>query len=135
VTATSIALPCCLFVPLARGSRGAAGATERRAAKRQAWEPARRLGDWAAMPRYFFHVDNGVIAPDEEGIDLPDHQSARMQSVQMLGEMLQDHAEEFWDDHSLKLIATDASGLIVFVLDLSGIEAPAFSKRVEPEPL
>lgn len=87
------------------------------------------------MPRYFFHVDNGVIARDEEGMDLPDHRAARLQSVQMLGEMLQDHAEEFWDDHSLKLIATNASGLIFFVLDLSGIEAPALIGRAEPEPL
>jgi hypothetical protein len=46
-----------------------------------------------------------------------------------LGEILKDKAGEFWDEQSMKLIITDHSGLMLFVLDVSAIEAPALSRR------
>ena len=33
------------------------------------------------MPRYFFNVYDDVIAPDEEGVELPSEKSARLQSL------------------------------------------------------
>ena len=33
------------------------------------------------MPRYFFNVYDDVIAPDEEGMDLPNAQAARLKAL------------------------------------------------------
>lgn len=33
------------------------------------------------MPRYFFDVYDDVIAPDEEGMELPNEQAARLQAL------------------------------------------------------
>lgn len=33
------------------------------------------------MPRYFFNTYDDVIAPDEEGVELPNEQAARLQAI------------------------------------------------------
>lgn len=33
------------------------------------------------MPRYFFHVYDDVIAPDEEGVELPNEAAARLRAL------------------------------------------------------
>ncbi|WP_414693335.1 DUF6894 family protein [Phenylobacterium sp.] len=51
-----------------------------------------------------------------------------MEAVRLLGEVLRDKAGEFWDEQSMKLIITDDTGLMLFVLDVSAIEAPAVTR-------
>lgn len=80
------------------------------------------------MPRYYFHTESGDQSLDDEGMDLPSHQTARVEAARLLGEMLKDNAHEFWAKKSLKLIVTDESGLILFALDLSAVEAPAVTR-------
>lgn len=79
------------------------------------------------MPRYFFHTEGHRSAPDHEGVELPDHYAAKLEALRTMGEMLRGERHDFWDSRVLKLIVTDATGLILFVLDLSAIEAPAIS--------
>ena len=81
------------------------------------------------MPRYFFHVGESAGGLDSEGMELPDHNAARIEAAATMGELLRDKAGEFWDSKAMKLIVTDKSGLILFVLDLSAVEAPALSQR------
>jgi hypothetical protein len=33
------------------------------------------------VPRYFFHVYDDIIAHDEEGVELPNEQAARLQAL------------------------------------------------------
>ncbi len=80
------------------------------------------------MPRYFFHFGDTARGVDVRGQDLPDHNVARIEAVRLLGEVLKDKASEFWDEQSMKLIITDDEGLMLFVLDVSAIEAPAVSR-------
>jgi len=77
------------------------------------------------MPKYFFHTEGRDEYLDEEGLELESHQAARIEAARMLGEMLRDNAHAFWTARSLKLVVSDASGMILFALDLSGIEFPA----------
>lgn len=77
------------------------------------------------MQRYFFHTEGVNSTLDQEGMELADHQLARVEAARLLGEMLRDNAHDFWAQKSLRLIVTDHQGLILFALDLSGIEAPA----------
>jgi len=87
------------------------------------------------MPRYFFHFGETDAGLDVRGQELDDDNAARIEAVRLLGEMLRDKAGEFWDEQSMKLIITDQAGLILFVLDVSAIEAPAVSgRRPGPRP-
>lgn len=81
------------------------------------------------MPRYFFHFGETARGVDLRGQELPDHNTARIEAVRLLGEVLRDKAGEFWDEQSMKLIITDETGLMLFVLDVSAIEAPAVSRQ------
>jgi len=63
------------------------------------------------------------------GPDLPDHNAARIESARLMAELLRDKAGEFWNERSMKLIVTDKGGLILLVLDLCAIEAPAISRQ------
>ncbi len=44
-----------------------------------------------------------------------------------MAELLADDAQEFWNSAEFKVVVTDDHGLVLFVLDLSAIEAPALS--------
>lgn len=81
------------------------------------------------MTRYFFHVANGSSDLDHEGIELPDDQAARVEALHFMGELLRDRGPDVWDAQGMKLIVTDKSGLILFVLALSAVEAPALRRR------
>jgi hypothetical protein len=81
------------------------------------------------MARYFFHLRNGDSYADAEGMEFADLQACRVEAARMLSGILRDRASEFWDKQSLKLMVTDEKGLILFVLALSAVEAPAVSKE------
>lgn len=81
------------------------------------------------MPRYFFHFGDTEAGLDLNGIDLADDNEARIQAARTLGEMLKDKAGEFWSAGEMRVTVTDETGLILFVLDLSAIFAPAASQR------
>ncbi len=57
---------------------------------------------------------------------------AKIEAVRTMGEMLRDRAAGFWDEKALKVIVTDAAGLILFVLDCSAIEAPVLRGFGQP---
>jgi hypothetical protein len=77
------------------------------------------------MPRYFFHIQDGVTAQDDEGVELEDVSVAKCQAVRLAGQMICDDAASFWDREEWKLTATDEAGLTLFCLHIVGIDAPA----------
>ena len=81
------------------------------------------------MPRYFFHIGDTEGGLDPDGIELPDDNSARVEAARTLGVILQDKAGEFWNERCMSLIVTDEGGLILFVLDISALQAPAVTRR------
>jgi hypothetical protein len=72
------------------------------------------------MPRYLFHVHDSASIIDDEGTELPDLEAARVEAVRLSGEMLRDHAEQFWGGDEWKLEVTDAAGLMLFKLVMKG---------------
>lgn len=44
------------------------------------------------MPRYFFHFGETARGVDLRGQELPDHNTARIEAVRLLGEVLRDKA-------------------------------------------
>ena len=77
------------------------------------------------MPRFFFHIDDGVHVRDDEGTELESIAAAKCEGVKLAGQMICDAAGSFWDKDEWKLTATDETGLTLFCLHFIGIEAPA----------
>jgi hypothetical protein len=84
------------------------------------------------MPRYFFHIDDGIAVHDEEGTELQDVAVAKCEAVKLAGQMICESSGTFWDRQEWKLTATDEVGLTLFCLHLLGVEAPASMSRRDP---
>ena len=68
------------------------------------------------MPRYFFHLHDGVSVMDWEGTDLPDIYTAQSQAIRTTGEMLRDLGARVWEDGDWRLEVADDRGRVLFVL-------------------
>jgi len=84
------------------------------------------------MPRFHFHAEDGGAYPDEDGVELAGMSDARFQAVRMLGELLREQPDKFWEDGGLVLTVTDDRGLVLFVLDASPTLAPAAAGSQRP---
>ena len=65
------------------------------------------------MSRFFFNVIDGVSAPDDEGIDLPDLHAARAEGVRGAGEMLRELAGDL-SEGEWRVDVADETGAVVF---------------------
>ncbi|HEY0131116.1 MAG TPA: hypothetical protein VGB57_06905 [Allosphingosinicella sp.] len=84
------------------------------------------------MPRYFFHIDDGIAVHDEEGTELEDVAVAKCEAVKLAGQMICESAGTFWNRQEWKLTASDEIGLTLFCLHFVGVEAPASMSRRDP---
>ncbi|TPI13027.1 hypothetical protein FJW06_15330 [Mesorhizobium sp. B4-1-3] len=84
------------------------------------------------MTRYFFHVDNGTFIPDEDGVDLPDLDAARMEAVRAAGEMINDAKQSFWDHMTPWIMnVTDDQDRLLFTLQFAA-KVPSGEARYIP---
>lgn len=88
------------------------------------------------MPRYHFNVYDGVSAPDPEGYELVDWQAARLEAVRLAGELLREDAKRIAIGEDWYMEVTDDTGLVLFRLDFSVMEAPATMhvRPLKPDP-
>ena len=77
------------------------------------------------MPRYHFHVHDGRAFPDEDGTELPDIDTARSQAIRLMGQMLTDSPETFWNGEEWHLDVSDERGLTLFSLMFLAIDGAA----------
>lgn len=77
------------------------------------------------MPRYFFHSEDGDFYRDERGTVLADLASARREGVKILGELILLDPELFLKTEAFRVIIQDERHLTLYVLDMSGVAAPA----------
>jgi len=77
------------------------------------------------MPRYFFHVEDGVIHADEEGTELSGLGAAREHAVCYFAELLRDAPRTFWNHGEWLMRVTDAAGLVFFTLHFVATNAAA----------
>lgn len=71
------------------------------------------------MPRYFFHSRDGVAFQDPTGLDLPDLNSAGIEAVRYMSELLRDEAHDVWRHGELQLSITDDRGAELCVLTVA----------------
>jgi hypothetical protein len=72
------------------------------------------------VPLYFFHLRDAAFIKDETGTELPDDASARTEAVRLVGEIVRDKAEAFWNDGRWSVEVQDAGGGVVATLDVLG---------------
>ena len=87
------------------------------------------------MPRYFFHIEDGLASQDEEGVELATLAAAKCEAVKLAGQTICDSAGRFWDAQEWKLRATDEAGLTLFSLFVIGVDAPVIQAETVPRPL
>jgi len=71
------------------------------------------------MPRYFFHVIDGVETIDTEGTVLANVEEARAEAIVLSGAMLRDSGGKFWNNGQWHLRVVDAAGNKVCALTFS----------------
>jgi hypothetical protein len=72
------------------------------------------------MPRYFFHVHDGVDRPDRDGTVLPGPGEAASQAIVVCGEMLKDLDGAFWRARHWRMEVADDQGKAICALTFSG---------------
>ena len=68
------------------------------------------------MPRYFFHIYDGVVTRDEEGIELDDPEAARVAAVAGIREMICDQVRKGRIVLHYRLEIEDQAGEKLFVI-------------------
>jgi hypothetical protein len=78
------------------------------------------------MPRYFFHVIDGLEIRDDQGVDLPHMNAVRAYAMQASGDMLKGGGHpDLWNGEDWKMIVTDEAGREVAILRFSAQQVAA----------
>jgi carotenoid cleavage dioxygenase-like enzyme len=69
---------------------------------------------WAsAMPRYFFHINDGKDFRDNDGSVLTDTMAAHAQAVATAGSMLKEKGEASWGGTEWRMTVVDETGHVI----------------------
>lgn len=75
------------------------------------------------MRKYFFQVEGSP--PDDQGTMLASVIDAKCEAARYAGRLLCKEADSFWVDASFTMTVMDEKGLTLFLLSITGIDAPA----------
>jgi len=81
------------------------------------------------MARYYFNTLDGESVTDTEGVELSGGADAEVEAVLLTGELLREHAKEFWKTGSFTVTVTDDSGLALFTIVTEAFRSPAFRAK------
>ena len=59
------------------------------------------------MPRYYFHINDGVYRPYENGTEFPSAADARNHAVVAAGEALKEMDGKFWNTRQWSMLVLD----------------------------
>jgi hypothetical protein len=66
-------------------------------------------------------------------VESADHTALRIEVAQFVGQLLKDHAGKIWSDEDWRIDVTDEAGLILYVMHVAAIQAPAVSGESSSE--
>jgi hypothetical protein len=75
------------------------------------------------MPKYFFHVLDGLVAIDNDGLTLANDDQARTEALRGAGEMLNDRGLKIWLGNEWMMAVADEEGSVLFKLKFT-VEYP-----------
>jgi hypothetical protein len=70
------------------------------------------------MPVFHFEVRTPTHVIVTEGVELPNHTSARVEAARRIGNLLTEHAGQLWVDQEWQMDITDAEGLILYIIQV-----------------
>jgi hypothetical protein len=82
------------------------------------------------MPRFHLNVHDGKSIIDEEGTELPDWQTARIEAIHLAGNILRDAAQSIALGEDWCIEVTDHTGLILFQMTFQVVEAPVIPNQI-----
>jgi hypothetical protein len=82
------------------------------------------------MPRYHFHLADGVDYRDEDGVELTDLNAARRMALCYLSDVLRDAAIKPEMPHDWHLEVTSEAGLVLFSVATNVADAPSKTRQV-----
>lgn len=77
------------------------------------------------MPSFNINIRTQSHIADTLPVQTDDHTALRIELARFVGELLKDHAELIWVDEDWQIDVSDESGLILYVLNISAMRAPA----------
>jgi hypothetical protein len=80
------------------------------------------------MPHYFFNTANGARERDDQGIDLPNDATARVEAIRFAGSVLSDEPDLLWDGQEFRVEVADAEGTLLFTIKMAAVDAPVVSE-------
>ncbi|HEY0028436.1 MAG TPA: hypothetical protein VGC35_11240 [Allosphingosinicella sp.] len=75
--------------------------------------------------RYFFNESCRADLRDDTGLELANHNEARIMAVKYASEMLRDHPTLIWSGEDFRVEVEDEAGLLQFTIVIVGVDAPA----------
>lgn len=85
------------------------------------------------MPRFHFHVRDGVTILDERGVELASWEEARLEAIRYAGEIFKDNPQRVKLGEDWLMEVTDEQGLILFRVDFRVMESPAMLGSHSPK--
>jgi hypothetical protein len=82
------------------------------------------------VPRYFFHIEDGVKLRDPTGIELADIGAAQQEAIAIAGKVIVQGGKSPWNGEEWTLTVTDDRNMTMFRLAFSGTLAPALKQAV-----
>ncbi len=79
--------------------------------------------------KYFFNTENGQSHLDTDGTELPNDAEACVEAARVLSDLLRDKPREFCEQDDFAIKVTDATGLVLFTMNLSRTLSPAMQGR------
>ena len=77
------------------------------------------------MPHFNIELRTESRVADTVSVESDDLTFLRIEVAKFVGELLRDHAQDIWADEDWRVDVTDHTGLILFVLHISAINAAA----------
>ena len=77
-----------------------------------------------AMPRYFFHIEDGAFTRDSVGVELPDDAAARIEGVRRTGECLALRPQKFWESRRWRILIAPEVGSALLGLEVTPVDGP-----------
>lgn len=84
------------------------------------------------MPRYHFHIEDGVAYRDEDGTELSGVETARRHAALVAAGHLRDHPCDVWGERTLTVTVQDHRGLTLFTVTVAGHDSAALSGSRPP---
>lgn len=82
--------------------------------------------------RYFFNQFDGQFKADDEGLELSTINEARLEAVRYAGEVMKDHPTLVWTGQDFRVEVTDGKQLLLFMVIVVGVDAPAGGHSINP---